>query len=123
MNDFPNKNLWQQYKTPVLLLLGIGFGSIIGVISPSFGQSLSPLGDIFLNLLFTIVVPLVFTSISAAVGNMVNMKRLGKILGSTVGVFLGTGAVAGVCVLTWVNLFSPSAGTNIIMESAEIGAT
>ncbi len=123
MNDISNKSLWQQYKTPVLLLLGIGIGSIIGVISPSFGQSLSPLGDIFLNLLFTIVVPLVFTSISAAVGNMVNMKRLGKILGSTVAVFLGTGAVAAVCVLTWVNIFSPSAGTNIVMEATEIGAT
>ncbi|MFI3251291.1 MAG: dicarboxylate/amino acid:cation symporter [Eubacteriales bacterium] len=117
------KTFWQQYKTPILLLGGIAIGSIIGMISPEFGQALSPIGDIFLNLLFTIVVPLVFVSISSAVGNMVNMKRLGKILGSTVSVFLGTGAVAAVCVLVWVNLFSPSAGTNIEMVATEIGTT
>ena len=69
----------------------------------------------------TIVVPLVFVSIASAVGSMVNMKRLGKILGSTITVFLITGAIAGVCVLTWVNIFSPSAGTNIQLGAAEMG--
>ena len=113
------KSFWEQYKLPILLLGGIAVGSIIGVVSPSLGQTLKPLGEIFLNLLFTIVVPLVFVSIASAVGSMLNMKRLGKILGSTILVFLVTGAIAGVCVLCWVNLFSPSAGTNIQMGQAE----
>ena len=115
------KSFWEQYKMPILLLGGIAIGSIIGIISPAFGQKLKPIGDIFLNLLFTIVVPLVFVSIASAVGSMVNMKRLGKILGSTIAVFLITGAIAGVCVLTWVNIFSPSAGTNIQLGAAEMG--
>ncbi|MDM8200457.1 dicarboxylate/amino acid:cation symporter [Allofournierella massiliensis] len=114
-------SLWQQYKLPILLLGGIGIGSIIGVVSPSLGQALKPVGQIFLNLMFTIVVPLVFVSIASAVGSMANMKRLGKILGSTVFSFLATGAIAGVCVLVWVNLFSPSAGTNIQMGTSEMG--
>ena len=114
-------SLWQQYKLPILLLGGIGIGSIIGVVSPSLGQTLKPVGQIFLNLMFTIVVPLVFVSIASAVGSMANMKRLGKILGSTIFSFLATGAIAGVCVLVWVNLFSPSAGTNIQMGSAKMG--
>ena len=114
-------SLWQQYKLPILLLGGIGIGSIIGVVSPSLGQTLKPVGQIFLNLMFTIVVPLVFVSIASAVGSMANMKRLGKILGSTIFSFLATGAIAGVCVLVWVNLFSPSSGTNIQMGSAEMG--
>ncbi len=115
------QSLWQQYKTPILLLGGIAIGSLIGVISPGLGQTLKPIGDIFLNLLFTIVVPLVFVSIACAVGSMANMNRLGKILGGTVAVFLGTGAVAAACVLVWVNLFSPSAGTNIQLAAAEVG--
>lgn len=115
------KSFWEQYKMPILLLGGIAVGSIIGIISPAAGTFVKPLGDIFLNLLFTIVVPLVFVSIASAVGSMLNMKRLGKILGSTVLTFLATGAVAGVCVLTWVNIFSPSAGTNIQMGEAEMG--
>ncbi|OUN15718.1 sodium:proton antiporter [Gemmiger sp. An87] len=114
-------SLWQQYKLPILLLGGIGIGSIIGVVSPSLGQALKPVGQIFLNLMFTIVVPLVFVSIASAVGSMANMKRLGKILGSTIFSFLATGAIAGVCVLVWVNLFSPSAGTNIQMGTSEMG--
>lgn len=113
-------SLWQQYKLPILLLGGIGIGSIIGVVSPSLGQALKPVGQIFLNLMFTIVVPLVFVSIASAVGSMANMKRLGKILGSTIFSFLATGAIAGVCVLVWVNLFSPSAGTNIQMGTSEM---
>ena len=114
-------SLWQQYKLPILLLGGIGIGSIIGGVSPSLGQALKPVGQIFLNLMFTIVVPLVFVSIASAVGSMANMKRLGKILGSTIFSFLATGAIAGVCVLVWVNLFSPSAGTNIQMGTSEMG--
>lgn len=114
-------SLWQQYKLPILLLGGIGIGSIIGVVSPTLGQALKPVGQIFLNLMFTIVVPLVFVSIASAVGSMANMKRLGKILGSTIFCFLATGAIAGVCVLVWVNLFSPSAGTNIQMGTSEMG--
>lgn len=115
------KSFWEQYKLPILLLGGIAVGSILGIISPAAGKFVKPVGDIFLNLLFTIVVPLVFVSIASAVGSMMNMKRLGKILGSTILTFLATGAIAGVCVLTWVNIFSPSAGTNIQMGEAEMG--
>ena len=114
-------SLWQQYKLPILLLGGIAIGSIIGAVSPSLGQTLKPVGQIFLNLMFTIVVPLVFVSIASAVGSMANMKRLGKILGSTIFSFLATGVIAGVCVLVWVNLFSPSAGTNIQIGPSEMG--
>nr|WP_326175139.1 cation:dicarboxylase symporter family transporter [uncultured Oscillibacter sp.] len=115
------QSLWQQYKTPILLLGGIAIGSLIGVVSPGLGQTLKPVGDIFLNLLFTIVVPLVFVSITCAVGSMANMNRLGKSLGGTVATFLGTGAIAAACVLIWVNLFSPSAGTSIQLGAAEVG--
>lgn len=115
------KSLWQQYKMPILLLGGIALGALLGVLSPALGQTLKPIGDIFLNLMFTIVVPLVFASIASAVGSMANMKRLGKILGSTILTFLVTGAFAGACVLIWVNLFSPSSGTNIQLAVTEVG--
>ncbi len=120
-NTLAKKTFWQQYKMPILLVGGILLGSLLGVVSPETGKFIKPIGDIFLNLLFTIVVPLVCVSISSAVGNMLNMKRLGKILGSTIFTFLATGAVAGACVLIWVNLFSPSAGTNIQLGAAEMG--
>ena len=51
------KSFWDQYKLPILLLGGIAVGSILGIISPAAGKFVKPVGDIFLNLLFTIVVP------------------------------------------------------------------
>ena len=115
------KTFWQQYGSLILILGGILVGALIGALAPSVGTAIKPIGDIFLNLLFTIVVPLVFVSIASAVGSMVNMKRLGRILGGTIGTFIFTGAIASVCVLIWVNIFSPSAGTTIEMTSTEVG--
>lgn len=112
--------IWKNYRFPIILLLGITIGAILGVVLGEKAKVLAPLGDIFLNLMFTIVVPMVFVSISSAVGNMVNMKRLGKIMGSLVTVFIVTGAIAGVIVLVTVNLFPPAAGTNIQFAGAEM---
>lgn len=116
-------SIWKNYRFPILLLSGIGIGAAIGVIFGEKAQVLAPLGDIFLNLMFTIVVPMVFVSIASAVGSMVNMKRLGKILGSLVTVFVGTGAVAALLVLVVVNIFPPSAGTTMALSAAEIEET
>lgn len=121
MANLQKKSFWQQYGNLILILSGILIGALIGVVAPNFGTTIKPIGDIFLNLLFTIVVPLVFVSIASAVGGMANMKRLGKILGGTIGTFIFTGAIVGVCVLVWVNLFSPSAGTTIELVASEVG--
>lgn len=114
------KSVWDSYRFPIILLTGIITGAILGLVLGEKATILAPLGDIFLNLMFTIVVPMVFVSISSAVGNMVNMKRLGKILGSLVMVFIVTGAIAGAFVLIVVNVFPPAAGTTIQFASAEM---
>ncbi len=78
-----------------------------------------PLGDIFLNIMFTIVVPLVFVTISSAVSSIVDMKRLGKIIGSMLLVFVVTGIIASVLMIIVVNVYPPAKGVNIAMEVAE----
>lgn len=112
------KKIWDSYKFPLLLLGGIFIGAIIGIIFGEKAKVLSPLGDIFLNLMFTIVVPMVYVSITTAVGNMVNMKRLGKILGSLVLTFIVTGGFAAALVLVVVNVWPPAASTAIEMGEA-----
>lgn len=80
-----NKNeIWKSYRFPLILLGGIFLGALIGVIWGKQAAVLKPLGDIFINLMFTIVAPMVFFSIANAVGSMLNLKRLGKILGSLI---------------------------------------
>ena len=112
---------WGNYGSSILLLLGIIVGSIVGVVLGEKAMILSPIGDIFLNLMFTIVVPMVFISISTAVGNMLNMKRLGKILGSLMAIFIGTGIVAAILIFVVVNIFPPAVGAKIVLNSGNMG--
>lgn len=117
------KKIWESYRSPLILLGGIITGAILGVALKEKATIFAPLGDIFINLMFTIVVPMVFVSIATAVGSMLNMKRLGKILGSMVLTFVVTGCFAAVLVLVIVNIWSPAANTAIKMVSAEMKET
>lgn len=101
------------------MISSIIIGSIIGLIAGEKATVLKPFGDIFMNLMFTAIVPLVFTTIASAVGNMMNMKRLGKILGSMFGVFVLTGIIAGIVIITMVTIMPPAQGVEIAMEAAE----
>lgn len=114
-----NKTFWENYRFPIILLSGIFIGSVLGIVLGKDATVLKPFGDIFLNLMFTAVVPLVFVTIASAVGSMVDMKRLGKIVGYLFLVFLLTGLVAAVLVLIVVNIFPPAEGANITMEGVD----
>lgn len=109
--------LWKSYKFPIILLLGIGIGSLIGYIRPQFALQLKPLGDIFLNLIFSIVVPVVFFSISSAVASMTNIKRLGKILGYMLLVFVVTGIISSVIMCFAVNVTDITGGVSFPLDS------
>ena len=114
------KSIWKSYRFPIILVIGIVVGALLGVTLGEKATVLKPLGDIFLNLMFTIVVPMVFVSITTAVGNMVNMKRLGKILGNLVLTFIVTGLFVAALVLTMVNIWPPAANTSIQFANAEM---
>ncbi len=107
------KTFWENYRFSITLIISIAIGSIIGVVFGEKAIVLKPFGDIFLNLMFTAVTPLVFITIASAVGSMVNMKRLGKILGNMFLTFVVTGLIAAVIILFVVNVFPPAAGANI----------
>ncbi|WRR95074.1 dicarboxylate/amino acid:cation symporter [Sinanaerobacter sp. ZZT-01] len=113
------QTFWKNYRFPLILLSGIIIGSIIGLIMGEKAVVLKPFGQVFINLMFTAVVPLVFITISSAVGSMLNMKRLGKILGNMLLVFCVTGIIASIIIITVVSIFPPAAGANIALEAAE----
>lgn len=74
------KKIWKNYKSTIILLLSIIIGTFIGLIFKEKACVLSPLGDIFLNLMFVIIVPLIFLTIPSSIIKMENPKRLGKIM-------------------------------------------
>lgn len=74
------KKIWKNYKSSIILLLSIIIGTFIGLIFKEKACVLSPLGDIFLNLMFVVIVPLIFLTITSSIIKMENPKRLGKIM-------------------------------------------
>ena len=72
------KKIWESYRFPLILLGGIILGAILGAILGEKATVLAPIGNVFINLLFMVVVPMVFVSIVNAVGSMLNMNRLEK---------------------------------------------
>ncbi|WP_071393189.1 dicarboxylate/amino acid:cation symporter [Bacillus tuaregi] len=118
------KNLFNSYKASLLLLAAILIGGIAGLVFGPKAAIVKPFGDIFLNLMFTIIVPLVFFSIASAIADMNGMKRLGKIMGSIFLVFLLTAAVSAILGFAGTSLMNPleNADTSHIkdlMETAE----
>lgn len=89
------KTFFKNYWFLLTMLTGIVAGCIVGAVWPG-ATALEPLGTVFINLMFCVVVPMVFCSISSAIANMVSPKRAGKLLGVTVVTFLCTAAIASI---------------------------
>src|SRR5690606_4437923 len=85
-----------HYSSILLLLLGIVVGSVVGVFAPEVVGWLKPLGDIFLNLLFAAVVPLLFFAIASALANINASQQLGRIVSTMAGVFLATVVISAI---------------------------
>ena len=102
----------------LLLILSLIAGAGLGVIYKKDALLFKPLGDIFLNLLFTVIVPLVFFSISSAVASMTNVRRLGRILSVMFLVFVVTGLVASSVMIAAVILYPPASGVAIPLAAA-----
>lgn len=98
-------NFLANYGSILLLLLGIAVGSIVGGLFPDTVGWLKPLGDIFLNLLFAAVIPLLFFAIASAVANIDGSQKLGRIISVMAGVFLGTVLIAAICTIVALWLF------------------
>ena len=73
------KKFLSNYKSTIILIVAIIVGALVGLIFQEKATILSPLGDIFLNLLLVIIVPLIFLNITTAITKMKSPKRMGKI--------------------------------------------
>lgn len=95
----------KNYKSILLLLGGILAGSILGLVFGKGVEVIKPLGDIFLNLLFTAIIPLIFFTIASSIANLEKSEKLGKLFVIVIGVFLSTVLISAVLMLVGVLLF------------------
>lgn len=88
------KKVYKNYKSMFFLLVGIILGGVIGVIFKEKASVLAPFGNLFINMLLVIIVPLIFLTISTSIGNMNAPKRFGKIVVTTILVFVVTSVIS-----------------------------
>ena len=110
------KKFLSNYKSTIILLVAIIVGAIVGIIFQEKATILSPFGDLFLNLLLVIIIPLIFLTITTSIAKMKTPKRLGKIMITIVGVFIFTSIIAvliGFASTYFVKLVEPEDGETI----------
>jgi len=109
----------KNYKSTIILLAAIIIGAIVGIVWKDGAKVLSPLGDLFLNMLLVIIIPLIFLNVTTAITKMEKPKRLGKILGSILGVFIVTSVIAvlvGFGTTQITNLVDTGSGDTILAQ-------
>ena len=88
------KNIWKNYKKTILLVIGLIIGAIVGIVAKDKAKYLAPFGDIFINLLLVIIVPLLFLTITTSIARIKQPKRLGKVLVTIFISFIVTSLIA-----------------------------
>ncbi len=97
--------IFKNYKSIILLLGGIFIGSLLGLIFGKEVEILKPIGDIFLNLLFTAIIPLIFFTISSSIASLERTEKLGKLFMIVILVFLSTVIISSVLMIVGLLIF------------------
>ncbi len=109
----------KAYLFPIILISSILLGGVTGHFLGQDALWLKPFGDIFLNLIFTAIVPLIFFSVSSAIARAGSISKLGTIIFYMAIVFLFTGLVAALYALFTVLLFPPATGVSLSLVMPE----
>ena len=117
-NKLTKKSVARNYAFLAVMLGSMVLGSVVGWIFPQVKDAegtvvqagatvLKPLGTLFINMMFCIVVPMVFASIAGSIATMKSRKRAGKIMGTTILTFVITGAIAAAIMIVLMKLIPP----------------
>ena len=101
------RSVLKNYGFLGVMLLSMLLGCVLGWIAPGAAVTVKPLGTVFINMMFCVVVPLVFASVAGSVASMGNMRRAGRIMGVTVTVFVATGTIAAIIMFALMKVVPP----------------
>jgi Na+/H+-dicarboxylate symporter len=110
------KHFLRQWRFTLILIGSVAVGAVIGKMTGPRAECLKPFGDIFLNLLYTAVVPLVFFSLASVVAGSANLRRLGRIAAWMLLIFAITGLISASLMITAVKIFKPAEGLTLQLE-------
>ncbi|MDD9879653.1 MAG: dicarboxylate/amino acid:cation symporter [Candidatus Marinimicrobia bacterium] len=95
------------------IIIGLVLGLMFGVLAAAQGWSnftadwIAPFGKIFISLLKLIAVPLVLSSLITGVASLSDLKKLSRIGGKTITIYITTTAIAVTIGLVAVNILQP----------------
>lgn len=115
--------MWQKikpYKDSIVLLTALLLGGLLGVGLPELALTLKPLGQIFLNLLFMIIVPLVAISVTSSIARMTDLKKLGALLVSIMAVSIVMAIIPAVGIIGLALFFDPAQGVTLDLNQTII---
>ncbi|QEC51580.1 Na+/H+-dicarboxylate symporter [Anseongella ginsenosidimutans] len=98
-------SIWKNYSGTIILLGAIVAGTLVGIFLPTAALSLKPVGDIFLNLIFTSVVPLIFFAVASSVIQLQGKEKAGRILLLTGLVYTVTALLAAAFAILVLEIF------------------
>ena len=112
------KSVARNYTFLIIMLGSMILGSVVGAFWPQVKDAegnvlqtgatvLKPLGTLFINMMFCIVVPMVFASIAGSIATMRSRKRAGKIMSTTILTFIVTGAIAAAIMIVLMKIIPP----------------
>ncbi|MCT8987585.1 dicarboxylate/amino acid:cation symporter [Shewanella phaeophyticola] len=103
----------RAYRSSIILLSALLIGGLFGGLFPEWAIKLKPIGQIFLNLLFMIIVPLVAVSVMSSIAHMTDLKKLGAILVSIMAVSIVMAIVPSVGVVLLALAYDPAQGVTL----------
>ena len=105
-----------RISLPTQMAIGMALGIVAGMVAPDMGSTFKPLGQLFINLIRMVVVPLVLCTIVAGSASVGDINKLGRVASKTLIYYFATTAVAVVLGLVFANIFNPGEGLNIATE-------
>ena len=106
-----------SYREPLILIAFVIIGAVLGLALGEKASVLYPIGQLWLNMLFVLLVPLIFFSIAGSIANIADTKKVGKLLVFTIGFFIVTAAIAGAYMFVVTGIFGVD--TSIQIGTAE----
>ncbi|MCW0351650.1 dicarboxylate/amino acid:cation symporter [Pantoea ananatis] len=108
----------EPYRSSIVLLLALILGGALGILAPDIASKLQPLGQIFLNLLFMIIVPLVGVSVMSSIASMTDLKRLGRIIAIIFVVSIAMALIPAVGIVALALWYNPAQGVIIDLSQS-----
>lgn len=116
------QSAFAAYRYPIILIAFVLIGAVLGIVLGDKASFLFPIGQIWLNLLFVLLVPLIFFSISSSISSIANTRKVGKLLGLTILIFIVTAAIAGIFMFIVTGIFGVDTSVQMSAEEAAIDA-